>query len=116
MCICITCDPWIESADSPNLPGWLKCVTCSVREFVQNSLKVIPPSCIHTHGDTGDGKSMTINEKLLFSPNRPIMATADASNFDEEFKSERTIRKRRSSIFQTRIVTRDQVDDQVDEG
>ncbi|XP_071560294.1 uncharacterized protein [Temnothorax nylanderi] len=35
------------------------------------------------------------------------MATANASNFDEEFKSERTVRKRRSSVFQTRTVTRD---------
>jgi len=35
------------------------------------------------------------------------MATADVSNFDEEFKSERTVHKRRSSIFHTRIITRD---------
>ncbi|XP_011688063.1 PREDICTED: uncharacterized protein LOC105450104 [Wasmannia auropunctata] len=40
---------------------------------------------------------------------------ADVSNFDEEFKSERTVRKRRSSIFQTRAVVhnRDEDDNEV---
>lgn len=39
------------------------------------------------------------------------MATANASNVDAEFKSERTVHKRRSSIFHTRIVTRDHDED-----
>ncbi|XP_070165797.1 uncharacterized protein [Polyergus mexicanus] len=36
------------------------------------------------------------------------MATADISHFDKEHKSEKTVYKRRSSIFQTRIITYDQ--------
>ncbi|KAM0735871.1 hypothetical protein ACS0PU_009832 [Formica fusca] len=39
------------------------------------------------------------------------MATADISHFDKERKSEKTVYKRRSSIFHTRIITCDQTKD-----
>jgi len=70
-------------------------------------LKVLPPCC--TRSDEH------LREICYFAAkNRSIMTTANATtNLDEEFKSERTVYKRRSSVFHTRIVACDQ--DEVDE-